>query len=123
LESAHWTFLLQAQGAEPVAPEQWLQARATLLEAETLIWHDTDKKGRPRSRDCRPFLLDLQMPAASDSPQLCSLWAAIDASGRSLRPEQVQHWIAERLGQSLVLKALRRQALVLKPVLISVQGE
>jgi hypothetical protein len=51
------------------------------------------------------------------------LWAAIDASGRSLRPEQVQHWIAERLGQSLVLKALRRQALVLKPVLISVQGE
>jgi radical SAM family uncharacterized protein/radical SAM-linked protein len=123
LASAHWTFLLQAQGAEPVAPEQWLQARATLLEAETLIWHDTDKKGRPRSRDCRPFLLDLQMPASSDSPQLCSLWAAIDASGRSLRPEQVQHWIAERLGQSLVLKALRRQALVLKPVLTFVQGE
>jgi hypothetical protein len=63
------------------------------------------------------------MPAASDSPQQCSLRAAIDASGRSLRPEQVQHWIAERLGQSLVLKALRRQALVLKPVLTFVQGE
>ena len=123
LESAQWTFLLQAQGGEPVAPEQWLQARATLLAAETLIWHDTDKKGRPRTRDCRPFLLDLQMPAAPDSTQPCSLWAAIDASGRSLRPEQVQHWIAERLGQSLTLTALRRQALVLKPVLNCIQGE
>jgi hypothetical protein len=51
------------------------------------------------------------------------LWAAIDGSGRSLRPEQVQHWIAERLGQSLALTALHRQALVLKPVLISIQGE
>jgi radical SAM family uncharacterized protein/radical SAM-linked protein len=123
LESAHWTFRLQPQGGERVSPEHWQQARTTLLDAETLIWHDTDKKGRPRSRDCRPFLLDLQMPAASESVQPCSLWAAIDGSGRSLRPEQVQHWIAERLGQSLALTALHRQALVLKPVLISNQGE
>jgi len=123
LEAAHWSFVLQPEAGEHVPPEQWQQARTTLQAAESLIWHDTDKKGRPRSRECRPYLLELQMTAAADGAQRCSLRAAIDASGRSLRPEQVQHWISERLGQSLALTALRRQALVLKPVLISFQGE
>ena len=87
-----------------------------MLAAETLMWNDTDKKGRPRSRDCRPFLLDLQWAEPqSDGSLLCTLWAAIDAAGRSLRPEQVQHWLAERLGQSLSLSDLRRKDLVLKP--------
>ena len=115
LASARWQFVLQPQ-AGPLTSEQWRQARASLLAAETLTWNDTDKKGRPRSRDCRPFLLDLQwaepQPAGS---LLCTLWASIDASGRSLRPEQVQHWLGERLGQSLALSGLRRQALLLKP--------
>jgi radical SAM family uncharacterized protein/radical SAM-linked protein len=115
LASARWQFVLQPQ-AGPLTSEQWRQARASLLAAETLTWNDTDKKGRPRSRDCRPFLLDLQwaepQPAGS---LLCTLWASIDASGRSLRPEQVQYWLGERLGQSLALSGLRRQALLLKP--------
>jgi radical SAM-linked protein len=116
LASAHWQFVLQPQAGAPPTPEQWQQARASLLAAETLIWNDTDKKGRPRSRDCRPFLLDLQWAEPqSDGSLLCSLWAAIDAAGRSLRPEQVQHWLAERLGQSLALSGLRRKDLVLKP--------
>ena len=119
LGAAQWSFVLQPEAGEDVSPEQWQQARASLLAAESLIWQDTDKKGRPRSRDCRPFLLELQMTSGTDGVQRCSLRAAIDASGRSLRPEQVQHWIAERLGQSLTLTALRRQALLLKPVLIS----
>ncbi|MCP9891056.1 TIGR03960 family B12-binding radical SAM protein [Cyanobium sp. Aljojuca 7D2] len=119
LEAAQWSFVLQPEAGEHVTPEQWQQARASLLAAESLIWQDTDKKGRPRSRDCRPFLLELQMTSGTDGVQRCSLRAAIDASGRSLRPEQVQHWIAECLGQSLTLTALRRQALLLKPVLIS----
>ena len=117
LEAAHWSFVLQPEAGTHLPPEQWQQARTTLLAAESLIWHDTDKKGRPRSRDCRPFLLELQMIAAADGAQQCSLRAAIDASGRSLRPEQLQHWISERLGQSLALTALRRQALLLKPML------
>ena len=116
LASAHWQFVLQPQAGAPPTPEQWQQARASLLVAETLIWNDTDKKGRPRSRDCRPFLLDLQWAEPqSDGSLLCTLWAAIDAAGRSLRPEQVQHWLAERLGQSLALSGLRRKDLVLKP--------
>ena len=115
LASARWQFVLKPQ-AGPLTSEQWRQARASLLAAETLMWNDTDKKGRPRSRDCRPFLLDLQWaePQSADS-LLCTLWASIDASGRSLRPEQVQHWLGERLGQSLALSSLRRQALLLKP--------
>jgi radical SAM-linked protein len=115
LASARWQFVLKPQ-AGPLTSEQWRQARASLLAAETLMWNDTDKKGRPRSRDCRPFLLDLQWaePQSADS-LLCTLWASIDASGRSLRPEQVQHWLGDRLGQSLALSSLRRQALLLKP--------
>jgi radical SAM-linked protein len=123
LEAAHWSFVLQPEAGMHLPPEQWQQACTTLLAAESLIWHDTDKKGRPRSRDCRPFLLELQMTAAADGAQQCSLWAAIDASGRSLRPEQLQHWISERLGQSLALRALRRQALLLKPMLNWSQGD
>ena len=116
LASAHWQFVLQPHAGAPPTPEQWQQVRASLLAAETLIWNDTDKKGRPRSRDCRPFLLDLQWAEPqSDGSLLCTLWAAIDAAGRSLRPEQVQHWLAERLGQSLALSGLRRKDLVLKP--------
>ena len=116
LASAHWQFVLQPQAGAPPTSEQWQQARASLLAAETLTWNDTDKKGRPRSRDCRPFLLDLQWAEPqSDGSLLCTLWAAIDAAGRSLRPEQVQHWLAERLGQSLALSGLRRKDLVLKP--------
>jgi len=115
LASARWQFVLKPQ-AGPLTSEQWRQARASLLAAETLMWNDTDKKGRPRSRDCRPFLLDLQWAEPQSAGSLlCTLWASIDASGRSLRPEQVQHWLGERLGQSLALSSLRRQALLLKP--------
>jgi radical SAM family uncharacterized protein/radical SAM-linked protein len=115
LASARWQFVLKPQ-AGPLTSEQWRQARASLLAAETLMWNDTDKKGRPRSRDCRPFLLDLQWAEPQSAGSLlCTLWASIDASGRSLRPEQVQHWLGERLGQSLALSGLRRQALLLKP--------
>ena len=115
LASARWQFVLKPQ-AGPLTSEQWQQARASLLAAENLMWNDTDKKGRPRSRDCRPFLLDLQWAEPQSAGSLlCTLWASIDASGRSLRPEQVQHWLGERLGQSLALSSLRRQALLLKP--------
>ena len=97
------------------------------MAADALIWEDTDKKGRPRQRDCRPALLDLRLAAgASAGPGEASvdpdavvleLQAAIDPSGRSLRPEQLQHWLGQRLGVALELGRLQRQALVLKPVL------
>jgi len=43
------------------------------------------------------------------------LAAAINPQGRSIRPQQIQHWLAERLGRRLVLSQLQRQALELQP--------
>jgi len=43
------------------------------------------------------------------------LEASIDPLGRSLKPEQIRTWLAERTGLSLALKAVRRDALLLRP--------
>jgi hypothetical protein len=102
----------------------WQAALADLLAAESLIWSDTDKKGRPRQRDCRPFLLQLGPVDPSDDrtagppgePSIrLDLVAAIDLQGRSLRPEQLQHWLGERLATPLRLGQVERRSLVLRP--------
>ena len=118
LAAADWTFVLQPQAGAPLTSQQWHQATSALLAAQALAWQDTDKKGRPRSRDCRPFLLELRLAELfADGAVALHLRAAIDASGRSLRPEQLQHWFAGLLGQPLALTSPSRQALLLKPVL------
>ncbi|MEB3202568.1 MAG: TIGR03960 family B12-binding radical SAM protein, partial [Synechococcus sp.] len=118
LAAADWTFVLQPLAGAPLTSQQWHQATSSLLAAQVLAWQDTDKKGRPRSRDCRPFLLELRLAELfADGAVALHLRAAIDASGRSLRPEQLQHWFAGLLGQPLALTSPSRQALLLKPVL------
>jgi len=120
---AQWRFTLLpaavAANAWP-AQEAWDAAIAGLLQADALIWNDTDKKGRPRSRDCRPSLLQLvcsaEMPitrSVSASLRL-DLEAAVDPAGRSLRPEQIAHWLGERLGLLLQLGLVQRRGLVLR---------
>jgi hypothetical protein len=110
--------VLQPLAGAPLTSQQWHQATSSLLAAQVLAWQDTDKKGRPRSRDCRPFLLELRLAELfADGAVALHLRAAIDASGRSLRPEQLQHWFAGLLGQPLALTSPSRQALLLKPVL------
>jgi radical SAM-linked protein len=116
--ASRWALTLQPdQGQVQVkaplpSPEAWQRAAAALLEAETWIWHDTDKKGRARQRDCRPFLQQLQV-LALDGPAPITLHyqALVDPTGRSLRPEQLQHWFATWLDCPLELVALRRVAL------------
>ena len=131
LLKAHWRFELRplpaepsAAGAQGVSALDWDGAVADLLAAETLVWSDTDKKGRPRQRDCRPCLLQLGRLAGSGDPGVdapaepcirLELEAAIDLQGRSLRPEQLQHWLAERLARPLQLGRVERRALVLRP--------
>jgi radical SAM family uncharacterized protein/radical SAM-linked protein len=115
LQAARWSFVLSATTIDQqhgvVLPLQ--QAIDTLLASKTLIWHDTDKKGRPRQRDCRADLLNLG--CAEPSPRaLLQLDAAIDPQGRSLRPQQIQHWLAELLEAPLVLQQVRREALLLR---------
>jgi hypothetical protein len=84
----------------------------------TLIWHDTDKKGRPRQRDCRPMLRSLALTEPGEGGGLrfpsLRLVAAIDPQGRSLRPEQLEHWLTEALRQPPGLRRLCRTALQLQ---------
>jgi hypothetical protein len=153
LESAQWRFSLrpaaaaegQSSGGDtgPGMPrslpegvgswpgaEAWDRAINAVLNAPTLPWRDQDKKGRPRERDCRPYLLALRTTTPDPSeastateaaweqePQRLDLEleAAIDPLGRSLRPDQVAHWLAEALARPLAVDAVRRQQLRLRP--------
>jgi hypothetical protein len=146
LEAAQWRFSLrpaatnEGQGSKDAGPgmprtlpesvgswppaEAWDRAINAVLAAPTLPWRDQDKKGRPRERDCRPYLLLLRTTtpkAAAASRALeplrldLELEAAIDPQGRSLRPDQVAHWLAEALAIPLAVDSVRRQRLRLKP--------
>jgi radical SAM-linked protein len=116
LAVASWRIELapEAGATHPPAPEAWQAAAAALLASDSWIWHDTDKKGRPRSRECRPDLLTLSLAPIGEARVALVYSAAIDPAGRSLRPEQLQHWFAERLGQPLTLQRLRRESLQLR---------
>ena len=87
------------------------------MESGQLMWHDTDKKGRPRERDCRPALLDLRCQPCDGADRLTAdleLHAQIDAMGRSLKPSQIQHWLQEQLNQELQMERVQRLALLLQ---------
>ena len=109
IEAAVWTFDLVAEGG--ISPD-WSAAVAAINAAPTLIWHDTDKKGRPRERDCRPLLISL-CPTSELERQSLSLRleAEVDPMGRSLRPMQIQHWLSEEIGDPLSLQGLCREEL------------
>ncbi len=122
LQAAVWTFELVCAPEAEAAPSrsQWHQALDALLSSSQLLWNDTDKKGRPRQRDCRPALLQLQLlPVKEQTPLPEShganfrLEAAIDAMGRSVKPVQVQRWMSDQLGQALGLMAVSRRELQL----------
>jgi radical SAM-linked protein len=147
LVAAQWRFSLrpaatgEAQGAKagdaglemqrslPERVESWPPAEAwdrainTVLNAPTLPWRDQDKKGRPRERDCRPYLLALRTTTEAGAASRAleplrldlELEAAIDPQGRSLRPDQVAHWLAEALARPLAVDAVRRKQLSLRP--------
>ena len=121
LEAAEWRFWLKVVEGERPEPSHWQEAIAALMARTELLWHDTDKKGRPRERDCRPCLQDLQLSQAHGDGVRLNLSAAIDPQGRSLKPAQIQSWLGDALGCSLQLQHVERVALrlqdVIKPVL------
>jgi radical SAM-linked protein len=114
LMGACWQLQLQpVAGSLPA--EAWQGAVDELLASESWIWNDTDKKGRPRQRDCRPYLQSLEWAAAPGIGSVCLHYSAeVDPAGRSLRPEQLQHWFAERLAVELEMVSLRRESLQLQ---------
>jgi hypothetical protein len=97
----------------PLPGEAWQSAAADLLAAPQWIWADTDKKGRPRQRDLRGSLASLVVEPQEAAVTL-RVEATIDGAGRSLRPEQLQHWFATRLGRPLQIRRVCRDGLVLK---------
>jgi radical SAM family uncharacterized protein/radical SAM-linked protein len=129
LLAAHWRFALGPAGVgadsaanqAPAAawPEAvvWEEALAALRAAEHWIWHDTDKKGRPRQRDCRPALrqVELRHHDPREGTVELALHTTIDAGGFGLRPEHLRSWLSEHLGRSLRLGWMRREALILRP--------
>ena len=111
ITGAVWSFDLQLQ---PEVHPRWSEAVEALMAAEQLIWHDTDKKGRPRERDCRPALSALMLVSPGDDQRVrLRLEAAVDPMGRSIRPSQIKHWLEAELGVPLQLHDLRREALQL----------
>ena len=136
LRAAHWSLQLHPalpisaapisaaaelaaghQAVEWPLEECWQRAIQALLNSDTLLWHDTDKKGRPRSRDCRPYLLSLDLVTIASDPRTpgveLRLEACIDPQGRSLRPDHLRAWLAGELGLELRLGRMRRLALLL----------
>jgi radical SAM family uncharacterized protein/radical SAM-linked protein len=120
LAQARWRLELmpaQSPGGDavmPPEPEGWQAAAAALLASDSWIWHDTDKKGRPRSRECRPDLLDLALTMERPERVRLAYTAAIDPAGRSLRPDQLQHWFEQQLGVPLAVVSLCRESLRLR---------
>jgi radical SAM-linked protein len=100
-----------AASAPPLAA--WQRAAADLLAAPQWIWDDTDKKGRPRQRDLRSVLTWLEVEPQGAAVTI-RVGARIDGLGRSLRPEQLQHWFASRLGRPLQMRRFCRDQLELK---------
>jgi radical SAM-linked protein len=120
LVAARWQLQLRPGGTcaqSTVLPlAAWQAAAAQLLNSSSWMWHDTDKKGRPRQRDCRPFLQNLSVEGMEGMPAAVELCyeALVDSAGRSLRPEQLQHWFSQQLDAELEMVSLRRESLQLR---------
>ena len=113
IRGAVWSFDVDLESPGPIAVD-WDAALHALLGADALIWNDTDKKGRPRQRDCRASLQTLEiMEARGQQGRRLRLEAGVDEMGRSLRPAQIQYWLAEQLSQPIAVDKVCRDALVL----------
>ena len=64
---------------------------AAVLAAPSLIWQDTDKKGRPRQRDCREALLGLRVRQGRLPPPV-RLGRGLHRHRRSPQGPAAQSW-------------------------------
>lgn len=122
LVGARWHFSLQrGGGGEAPAqgwpePERWEESLRELLKSETWIWHDQDKKGRHRERDCRPALRGVRLTWVDPREEVVELElkTTIDGQGFGVRPEHLRCWLQGQLALPLELGRVRREALLLR---------
>ncbi len=122
LVSAKWSFSLSTDSNCPPTLCQWIEALEAIKKAPELLWHDTDKKGRPRTRNCKSVLrnIKIQSPKSEHTDQFglnkvhLMLDALIDPLGRSLKPIQTQEWISKELELPLTMTTVKREELVLR---------
>ena len=111
IRAAVWSFDVELESGMTF---DWSPAIAALLAADQLMWHDTDKKGRPRSRDCRSVLRRLDVLSGPEGSRMrLRLEADVDSMGRSLRPSQIQHWLEQQVSEPIALQSLKRDRLEL----------
>lgn len=115
LEGARWIMGFCPESGVTLPSQAWRDACEAVLAAPSLPWDDTDKKGRPRQRELRPLLNDLAFHGQSDTAVQLVVDVAIDPTGRSLKPEQLQAILADHLGERLCITTLRRDWLHLRP--------
>ena len=90
---------------------------AAILAAPELLWHDTDKKGRPRQRDCRPAL-QAEVEAGgghTSGPQIRQGWLARLRSPLS-RPSSASHRRQDELQADQEADDCHSNAVVLKVI-------
>ncbi len=118
LIQSHWTFDLISQSNEKSSIETWNLAIQKITQSKTLIWKDTDKKGRYRERDFRPMLEKINLISWQDfsSEKFVSieLHSLISSNGQSIKPLHIQHWLSQILSNTLEIKNIQRKELILK---------
>jgi len=115
LEGARWTMEFCPESGVALPGLAWQAACQAVLAAPGLPWQDVDKKGQRRHRDLRPLLKDLTLHDQRGAAVQLSVDVAIDPTGRSLKPQQLETILADHLGEGLSITALRRDWLYLRP--------
>ncbi len=121
VKGAIWSFKIIIDSQPQPTLLEWEQALEYIQKKKNLIWHDTDKKGRPRHRDCRPSLVSLnihnEVPKSIKIQQFneirLELETLIDSMGRSLKPTQIKFWIEEYFKHPATITDIRRDELLL----------
>ncbi len=121
LFAAVWSFELTIISGDPKPLQEWNKAIDGVLNAKKLIWHDTDKKGRARSRDFKKVLDSIKLDAPTEKNNDArptntvhiQLETKIDSMGLSLKPIQIKHWLEQQLQQPLEITGIKRDELKL----------
>ncbi len=121
LDAAIWSFTLEHEEGAIANYFQWQQAVNSIMNADELIWIDNDKKGRKRTRDCRPGLNYLRLkstcPKGQEELPLKTVQfefkTIIDVMGRSLKPVQIKYWLEKDLKSNFIIKSSARDELLL----------